>query len=195
METSEIYRDLLIKLLPKGKAWQAEPDSFLYKFCWSMAEELARVDGRIRALQKETDPRFASELLPEWEEEYGLPDSCSVIAGNIPDRRDDLVAKITGVGGQSAQYFIDILTATGSPITINIINPTRAGDRCGSRAYGRQWKFIWIVNIPDSVTNYAVTGEAVTDDPLSMDAANTNAICFLEKNKPAHTDIVYTFNP
>jgi uncharacterized protein YmfQ (DUF2313 family) len=71
----------------------------------------------------------------------------------------------------------------------------RAGKRAGQRAYGRQWKFVWVVNVPDSETTYSIAGEAVAGDSLSFETANTNVVCFLEKNKPAHTYIVYTFNP
>lgn len=195
MANSESYRDLLIKLLPRGRAWLAEPESFLYKLCWSFGEELARADARIATLLRETDPKTATETLSDWEKEYGLPDSCSIIADTIEGRRRDLRAKITAVGGQAAEYFEDIFTEAGTPITITYQEPSRAGvGRAGERVYGRQWKFIWIVNVPEVSISYAIAGDVVAGEALAEASTDTNVICFLEKNKPAHTNILYTFN-
>ncbi len=194
MANSENYRDLILKLLPRGRAWTRDSDSWTFKFAWAMGEEFARLDARVRRLLKEIDPRYSDELLPEFEREYGLPDECSVISSDIDQRRRDLIAQITASGGQSAQYFIDIFEEAGTPITITYSEPLRVGDRAGSRVRSRGYRHIWNVNIPSDSFNYFTVGTGVAGDYLVTVSNDTNVVCFLNKNKPAHTVINYTFN-
>jgi uncharacterized protein YmfQ (DUF2313 family) len=71
------YLDQLGALLPTGPALPRHPDSALMRLLSMPAAELAAVDARAAALLAEADPRITSELLPDWETDFGLPDDCS----------------------------------------------------------------------------------------------------------------------
>ncbi len=66
------YLDQLKQLLPSGKLWRLESDTWLYKTLYAFADELARVDARAEDLTAEMDPSQASETLDDWESVYGL---------------------------------------------------------------------------------------------------------------------------
>lgn len=194
MATAAHYRDLILKLLPRGKAWARDQDSWTFKFSEAMGVELARVDAKIKDLLAEIDPRKSVAFLTDFEQEYGLPDECSVLAGTIEGRREDILTRITSYGGQSEQYFIDTLAAAGVGITVTYVAPTRVGARAGSRLHGPGYKHVWLVNIPDGTVTYFIAGVSVAGDPLFEVSSNTNVVCFIDKNKPAHTYVYYTFS-
>jgi uncharacterized protein YmfQ (DUF2313 family) len=75
--TRDDYLAQLAALLPTGPALSRDPDSALMRLLGLPAAELAEVDKRIAALLAEADPRGTSELLPDWEADFGLPDDCS----------------------------------------------------------------------------------------------------------------------
>jgi|GEM_PF-2742733 len=74
--TADDYLALCQNLLPSGPAWPRESDAFVTRLLDAWAQELARIDARVDALIEEADPRTTSELLDDWEREYGLPDEC-----------------------------------------------------------------------------------------------------------------------
>ena len=75
--TRDAYLDQLAALLPTGPALPRDPASRFMGLLGMPAAELAAVDARVAALLAEADPRATAELLPEWEEAFGLPDDCS----------------------------------------------------------------------------------------------------------------------
>jgi len=194
MSVADNYRDLILKLLPPGKAWTRDQDSWAFKFAAAMGVEPSRIDGRVKDMLREIDPRYSTELLSDFEREYGLPDECSVIGNSPEQRRQDLIARITAYGGQSFAYFTEVMANAGTPITISMKSPFRVGSRIQQRLRGPGYRYIWFVDVPAGTLVYAVAGEAVTDDPIVQIVDDSNVICFLEKNKPAHTYIHYTFS-
>lgn len=194
MASIENYRDLLIKLLPPGKAWKVEPDSWMAKLLEAFAVELSRVDQRVKDLIREGDPAGAFETLPEWEKEFGLPDECSVIANNVVDRRIDLIRRIATYGGSSAQYFTDIFALSGISITISYKKPSYIGAPVGGSLDGPALLHTWYVHIPDLGFHHFKAGESA-GKPLVSLVDSGNVICLIEKYKPAHTVAVYTFDP
>ncbi len=194
MASENDYRDLILKLLPRGRAWTRDADSWTFKFAAAMGVELSRVDGRISDLLREIDPRFTSELLTEFESELGLPDDCSVIGNSVEQRRADIVARQTAYGGQSFAYFEDVLLNAGTSISISQQEPFRVGHRVGERLKGPGYRYIWFVDVPVGTLSYFTVGESTAGDPLASVLDDTNVLCFLNKNKPAHTYIVFTFS-
>jgi len=83
----EAYARSLMKLLPPGRLWKML-DSWVEGLMLGAAEELERVDQRGQVLFWETDPRYANELLPEFEEEYGFDSE-----GTLAERRARVVAR------------------------------------------------------------------------------------------------------
>lgn len=111
--SADNYREQLQSLLPRGSAWPRDAGAVLTKVLDGMAQEFARVDIRVDNLLDESDPRTTVELLPDYERVHGLPDPCVTDALTTDQRRNALVSKISGIGGQSAAYFLSLLERLG----------------------------------------------------------------------------------
>ncbi len=119
--TLENYRELVLMLLPRGDAWQGHAD--IEAYATAVAEEFVRVDARALQLLNESLPSRVTELIGEWEEDHGLPDSCAKIAETLVERRNVLINKIRGIEDQSRQTYIDRAAQLGYTITITEFAP------------------------------------------------------------------------
>ena len=132
------YGDAFLTLLPQGQAWPKRPGSTLDLACRGLAEYWGFVDSRAAdLLEQESDPRTTIELLPDWERNWGLPDPCYEAPQTIGERQLALVMRMTMIGAQSREFFIEIAEMIGYDITISEYRVFVVGmDRCGdSRVY------------------------------------------------------------
>lgn len=91
-----------------------------------------KVDARAADLLFiETDPRQANELLPEWESAFGLPDPCSTEVQDLALRHEALIRKLTLLGRQDRQFFIDLAAGLGYQIKIYEYRPIIGGITVG----------------------------------------------------------------
>jgi uncharacterized protein YmfQ (DUF2313 family) len=190
------YRVAINHLLPKGLAWPRESDTVLQKVVHGLSgiwggsvETLAAL-----LLQTESDPRLANVLLADWEQAWGLPDQCIPIPSEDLDiRRTNLVTKMTFLGAQSKQFFIDQAEAIGQTITIREYAPymcgvSRVGDThdLNTDDDGKmRWqlgppenRFYWTVSVTGLLTNWA----------------GADIYCLLHRWKPAHTEVILDFS-
>jgi uncharacterized protein YmfQ (DUF2313 family) len=187
------YRAALQALLPVGHAWPRAQDATLTRLLAALAEELARVDGRASTLLEESDPRTAIELFPDWERIAGLPDAC--LGGteqSMGQRRELLLARLTTVGGQSIQYYINIAALFG--IAINSITEIQPHDvTCDVTypLYGEDWQFVWQVDAPENSIGYKTVTDTVAD-PLAW-WGNEALECLINRLKPAHTQVLFAY--
>jgi uncharacterized protein YmfQ (DUF2313 family) len=134
------YREAFFSLLPHGQAWPKHAtDSVLWQTSDGLCEYWGSVDGRAAdLLEQESDPRKTIELLPDWERNWGLPDPCYTAPQTIGEREQALVLRMTLMGGQSRQWFIDFASFIGYDISITEYRPFMVGlDRCGdNRVHG-----------------------------------------------------------
>lgn len=131
--SSADYAQAMADSLPTGPAWPRSPDGDLIRFVEGLAGIWGDVDGRAAdLLERETDPRSAFEMLPDWERAFGLPDPCVAEPLTVGDRQTALVVKMTTQGGQSRAYFEAIAAALGYAIVIKEYAPFMCGvSRCG----------------------------------------------------------------
>lgn len=163
----QAYLSLLQAVLPPGAAWPREPNAQLTKLLQALADEMARVHARCDDLLSEADPARTYEMLTDWERAYGLPPACLVgISQTIQQRRDALVAQISGIGGQSAQYFIDLAASAGYAITISNYSPWTFNDPFSEPMYGLEWRFAWLVTAPTATVRYWTFTDPF-DEPFS----------------------------
>jgi len=85
--TAEAYAGMMKALLPDGKLWRFVA-SMLREFFLGCAAELVRVHGRADDLIRESDPRTAVELLPEYELELEL-----TAAATLAERQANIAAR------------------------------------------------------------------------------------------------------
>jgi len=208
--TGADYAQQFLKLLPVGQAWPKEPGSILERVCHGLADYWGFVDSRAGdLLERESDPRFTLELLPDWERAWGLPDPCFASPQTVEMRRRILVLWMTWMGGQSRDYFKSVAEFLGYTIEIKEFAPFMCGiSECGDtrtpppdspiedqnfRWYigPEEQRFYWEISVGQVGLNWfrAGSGEAGVDHHLEF-SVPTEFLCLIDRWKPAQTMIV-----
>lgn len=173
---------VLKQLLPPGHVWNLEPDSLTSRLLAATADEFARVSRRANELIAETDPRTATETLPDWERVLGLPDEIvTEIPATVAGERLAITQKMIAQGGQTPAYFVSLAAACGYSVTISdqyAAQLMRIGKRIGARLFAAPWAYAWTVNVSPA------TGPALTT--AQLEAA-------IRKAAPAHTVVVFNY--
>lgn len=187
------YLQQLQALLPVGPAWSREPQALITKLLGGWAEEFARVDNRAQDLLNEADPRTTSELLADWERVAGLPDPCVTVDTNVDQRRAALVAKLTSLGGQSRQYFIDLAVSFGySGVTIDEYRPMNCTDDCNDALVSQADRFVWTINLPSTSGVFVMNCDSACNSALQ--AWGDQAIeCRINRYKPGQTTVIFAY--
>jgi uncharacterized protein YmfQ (DUF2313 family) len=186
------YLSHLQALLPTGAAFTREPDAALTRLLTALAAELCRVDARGDDLIAEADPRTAVELLTDWERITGLPDTCMGQPDTVAARRAFILSRLTGIGGQSRAYFIDLAAAIGFTVTIAEFRPFTAGSLAGDPVTNGEWIFAWQVNAPETTVLYHFFAGSSAGEALRS-WGNELLECVIERLKPAHTHLIFTY--
>jgi len=174
------FTEAMLALLPSGPVWPREPGAVLPQVIAGLAPTYERMSARAAALLLDAPVGTLDELLTEWEATLGLPDPCAGGSPTVSQRRASAAAAIAARGGQSARYFLGVLTALGRTGTVQSFAPARAGLLAvGSPLYGPDWAFVW----------------EATVDPAEVATAATDAVveCVLRRIAPAHTILILTF--
>ncbi len=176
-EDPAAYADQYASLLPPG-ALATESDSTLNRLWLGVTTEMRRADGRTLNLMSEALPSQTDEMLDDWESEYGLPDPCVQLAQTDEQRRAALTARITGVGGQTPGYFIDLASRMGFPISIVEEQAFQVGrDGAGDGIGSDEWSFAWSTYIQ----------RATSDSEREL------LECVFNELKPAHTVVQFFY--
>lgn len=129
----------------------------------------------VDTLLLETDPRTTTQLLPDWERVYGLPDEGLTTATTIAERQAQLTAKVRAIGGMSKPYFKAVLEAAGYTVLIDQPRGFFAGvNRCGDRLYIPGIVWYWRVRL-------RYNGAVITADQRAK------VITWLTSVKPANS--------
>lgn len=184
----------LNRLLPTGAAWPRDASEPLQLMVAGLAQIWGDVVEANAALLlvTESDPRTTNMLLPDWERNWGLPDNCLPFPPTtISGRENALVARMTLLGSQNKNFFIGQATALGQNISVREYAPYMCGvSRVGDTRYAKpyysddpvdfRWqcgdpinRFWWLVNMVHVLTGIE---------------------CIFRREKPAHTDIVFTYS-
>lgn len=182
MNSPEAYARQLKALLPPGRLWKLEPDSWLSKVLLALSGELSRVDSRGDDLLAEADPRTANETISDWERVYGLPDTAiSTIPSTLDERRVAVTQKVIAIGGQRTDYFVSLAAACGYTATVSdayAATILRSGFRSGARTVGAAWAFAWRMDVQPP------TGAALSHAELEA---------VIRRAAPAHTTVIFNY--
>jgi uncharacterized protein YmfQ (DUF2313 family) len=193
MATVEQYAAFLQKLFPIGAAWPDDKTATVVKLQNGLAEELARIDFRADVAIQESDPRQATELLPDWERVTGLPDGCSLSLGILQARRDAVAVRLSQLGGQSRAYFISLAQQVGFNVTITEFFPFEVGRSVsGDSLTNGDWIYAWRVNAPEDTVRIFTVGGSVAGEPLAT-WGNDLLECTINRVKPAHTVLQFGY--
>jgi uncharacterized protein YmfQ (DUF2313 family) len=200
--TGDDYGTALLGLLPQGLAWPTSLAGNLSKIVSpkiikGIAQIFGYVDGRAAdLLEVETDPRQTTELLPEWERAFGLPDNCIPLPpSDETTRRLNLVSKMTMLGDQSRAFFVARGVDVGEMVEIREFAPylcgvSRVGDtRRVSVENSDPVNFRWQLGPPEIRFYWTVKILALLPSFKGADLS-----CLLRRWKPAHTDVLFDYS-
>jgi len=200
IRTAADYAVLLRQLLPVGSAWDFGPDSAFADLLGGLAEELARIDARGQDLLEEADPHTTLELLADWERNTGLPDACFGAPDNVPERQIAVAQRITGLGGQSRAYFINLAAQLGYIVTIDEFAPFEVGSLAGDLCYSEEWRFVWRVNVlppeTDLPARQFLLSEFLAGSRAGEYLRGFGALdleCLISRHAPAHTNVLFAY--
>lgn len=187
----EQYRDALLALLPKGDAWPTDLDSVMAKHMLGIAEEFARIDARAEDLLKESHPSTAFETFEQWEEQYGLPHSCSGDEQTFQERRQALIQAYQEHGGQSREFFIAMAALIGFEITITEYKERTFGDDLGDLFGGVEWNYVWQTNA--ALNNYSERSMGEPMGEYYRAWGNQRLECLFNRLVHAHRHIIFSY--
>lgn len=190
------YLAMLQDLLPRGAAWPRDPDATLTKLLDALATGFVAVDRRGDDLLRESDPRETYELLEDWERAFGLPDPCLDLSNTLQERRQDLLERVTGIGGQSVAYFLAVAASIGyDDVTITEFRPFVCGvSRCGDRLNGpHEIRYLWVMRVPGPRVTRFRTGASQIGDRLGEIDRATDLECLIRRLAPAHTNLLFSY--
>jgi uncharacterized protein YmfQ (DUF2313 family) len=204
------YKELLINLLPKGRLWRPKGQPKFSALLGSEAEELARVDDRVAQMRLEVDPTKTDETLDQWESVFGIPDECTPDGQSVPERRTQLIQKMTNVGGLSKTFYEFLCLQLGFIVSVDktknfLAGRGRAGDplhnyfnrhfvagsECGNQLSEIGWRYYFNAEMPITASVHFVAG-SFAGDPLRL-FANPLIECTIKKLKPANAGVTFTF--
>ncbi|MBB5547544.1 YmfQ family protein [Paraburkholderia fungorum] len=188
------YLSAMQALMPRGRVWPKDSDATQTQVLGGLVQVYALNTARANNLLVDAFPGMSAELLPEWEATLGLPDPCAGVAPTVAARNAQVLARFTGLGGQSAAYYISYAATLGYAITITEFAPARVGQsRVGQPLCGPAWAFAWQINAPLNTVIRSRVGTARAGDPL---ASWGNAVlqCELTEIIPAHTIPIFAYS-
>lgn len=142
------YKNLLKSLLPRGRALTRAIDSFLDQLLYALAEEFSRLEERAYDLVNESVVSKATELIPEYEEEFALPNPGLELKTTIAGRRADILAKMISVGQQNKGYYEEIAAAMGYDVVFETFRCLRSGTIRAGSSLGEELAFyVWLVRV------------------------------------------------
>jgi uncharacterized protein YmfQ (DUF2313 family) len=130
--------------------------------------------------------------LTDWERVLGLPDECAGGLGQtIAERMAAAVAKVRERGGQSRDYFIGVAAALGYEITIEEFDAHSCVSACNQPIRHEDWRYALRVRAPETTVRW-FTCVSGCSDPLAS-WGNALLECVLNRLKPAHTHLIFTY--
>lgn len=175
---AEQYGLAALRLLPPSRLWPTHPDSTLRRLLRAFGAGFARVESRGSELLAEVFPPSTLELLEDWERALGLPDECTPLGETLQVRRARAVAKLTLQASPTAQRFQALAEQLGyEGVTVQ--------DGPGPLEF--------TVAVPDARVTYFRAGESRCGDPLARFDGPSDLECILNKEKPAHTRLIFSY--
>lgn len=191
--TASDYLQAFQAYLPRGRAWPKDPESTMVAVLSGYCPAMERLNTRANHLLTDAFPLLTHELLPEWEASLDLPDPCIGEVSTTQERREQVLAKLTGTGGQSRAYFIGYAADLGYTVTIEEYSPFRMGRHSMGHALGGAgWAHTWAIVSPATTITLFTMGLSATGEPLQA-WGNAALQCLLGKVVPAHAKLLFIY--
>jgi uncharacterized protein YmfQ (DUF2313 family) len=187
------FQQAMLRLLPRGRVWRRDPGSTLSALMLALAPTYARGMQAAAQVLIDASPATTENLLVEWEESLGLPDTCTASNPSIEQRQAAVRAKWGARGSLTIAYFVALAANLGFTITITEFTPFTVDRPCDEALCEPEWSYVWQVNAPQVVTFYFAVDESGVDDPLEVYDAG-ELVCRIRADAPAETIVFFTFS-
>ena len=185
------YRDLLASLLPLV-AYRAEQKALNAEIT-AEGNAFSLVSMTADDIAGAVTPLFSDGLLDDWERVLDLTPGDD---DSWQQRLEAVLIKLAETGGLSRAYFIKLAATAGYTITIDELEPFRAGvNRTGEPLYSEDSIWIWRVNVFNSnqkIYRFRAGASAAGESLMSFgdDILETT----LNDLKPAHSYCYFAYN-
>ncbi len=174
----ESYTELLLRLMPRGRAWAQGGDSRLRQLLSGLAAELAHVDERAQELLAESYPGTTFELLVDWERVTGLPDPCVGELRELAQRRAAVLARLGTLAEQRPDFYVWVASTLGFQVSVREYHTAYCGTAVCSDPIGAGYAYAW---------------EIVVDG--TYEPPSERLECALRRLAPAHTVLLFSYEP
>jgi uncharacterized protein YmfQ (DUF2313 family) len=194
VSTSGEWTRQLLALLPPGRIW-SRSGATLEALLSALGELFAGAHNRSLEIIEEADPRSTVELIDEWERIVGLPDPCYTAPTTLEVRRAIVVERLTRAGGQSPAFFVDLAASLGYTIEIDEYRPFQCGvSRCGGDLGGiDENRLYWRLRVTGPRVTYFQCGASVCSDSLGVIDEADDLECIVDRAKPAHMQLAFSY--
>lgn len=187
------YEHAASVLTPRGLVWTEARESNLRRLLGSLSTTWARLGLRAHELEREFQPRTATELLGEWEEALGLPGPCGELAPTLVLRRAAAAAKLAFRGGQNEGFFVELARSLGFEVQVVKYDGTTVDDTVDDFLASADWVFAFEIRAPKLTPFFFRVGSSVVGERLS-DTNNALLECYIQDAKPAHTVVLFSYD-
>ena len=171
-------------LLPRGAAWPRDPATTQGGMANAIADAAAFVHARFSTLTEiESDPAQTTELLPDWEQDFGLPDPCLPLNATIAMRRGALLARIAEGEDPTPAYFVALAATIGYTVTVSF----------ATSSFGAGWQNTWFINAPSITSRHMHAGANVTGEYLEL-PGNSFLECVMRRANPGHMQLIFNYS-
>lgn len=196
IHSAEDFAAAIASNLPQGAAWSRQPDSGLMGWVEGCAQIWGDVSSSAdRLIFQEANPVKTVQMLPDWEEAYGLPDPCVQKTLTVTERKTALLNKIRVEGGASRAFFVNVARTLGYDIKIVEFRPFQFGlNRFGQKLTEGNCRYYWrvVVASPRVAPFRFGNSSAGTDSFLEITRAE-DLECVINRWKPAHTYVQFEY--
>lgn len=164
-------------LLPPGQAISRDPAANTTQLLEAFAAMFGDTEQGFDEWFAQYDPNVATTMLADWERLLGLPDCCDDgVALDLAQRRANVLERLTVLGGQTPQWYIELMARRGVAVTI---------DELGNHT--------WRVNAPMAAETWFRAGQSRAGDSIRT-WGNAPMECRINRLKPAHTVALFGYS-
>lgn len=160
------------------------------------AAAAAPLDAALRLADQlliEQDPARTQLALADWERVYALPDPCAGLSSSVERRRADVLTKLKTTSNLSALQMQTVAEQLGYVgARVREYGQYTCQGPCEGNLYDASWRFVWAMDVPNTLAIEQMTCESVCEAPLRR-WGNESIFCAIERFKPAHTKALVNF--
>lgn len=132
-----------------------------------MARFLSRLVRRRTTMERQIDPRTATELIGDWERALGLTTDTTL---DDSTRRDAIMTKLRSLGGVTADYYtgLAVLFGYGDAVVTDAADPFECDMDCDAELAGGEWKVTFFLTATSkSAAQNAMLRRLITSQMLA----------------------------